>query len=103
MTIFDKFQQLAAARKELEQNCDSFFNIVMEEIVSGTEAIVNGRPMILAGSNNYLGLSFDSECIDAACDAARKQGTGTTGSRMANGTFSGHVALEHELADFFNR
>ena len=70
MTIFDKFQQLAAARKELEQNCDNFFNIVMEEIVSGTEAIVNGRPMILAGSNNYLGLSFDAACIDAACDAA---------------------------------
>ncbi|MCP4626969.1 MAG: aminotransferase class I/II-fold pyridoxal phosphate-dependent enzyme [bacterium] len=103
MTIFDKFQQLAADRKELEQSCDSFFNIVMQEIVSGTEAVINGRPTILAGSNNYLGLSFDPDCIDAACDAARKEGTGTTGSRMANGTFSGHVDLEHELADFFNR
>jgi 8-amino-7-oxononanoate synthase len=103
MSIFDKFQPLAEARRELEQHCDHFFNIVMQEIVSGTEAVVNGRPMILAGSNNYLGLSFDSDCIDAACDAARKEGTGTTGSRMANGTFSGHVALEHELADFFNR
>ena len=102
MTIFDKFQQLAETRQELEQCCDSFFNIVMQKIVSGTEAIVNGRPMILAGSNNYLGLSFDADCIDAACDAARKEGTGTTGSRMANGTFSGHVALERELADFFN-
>jgi len=103
MTIFDKFQPLAAARKELEQSCEGFFNIVMQEIVSGTEAVVNGRPMILAGSNNYLGLSFDSECIDAACEAARQEGTGTTGSRMANGTFSGHVALEQELADFFGR
>jgi 8-amino-7-oxononanoate synthase len=103
MTIFDKFQQLAAARRELEQSCDSFFNIVMQEIVSGTEAVINGRPTILAGSNNYLGLSFDPDCIEAACDAARKEGTGTTGSRMANGTFSGHIALEHELADFFNR
>ena len=103
MAIFDKFQQLAAARRELEQNCNSFFNIVMEEIISGTEAVVNGRPTILAGSNNYLGLSFDSGCIEAACEAARKEGTGTTGSRMANGTFSGHVALERELADFFNR
>jgi 8-amino-7-oxononanoate synthase len=103
MTIFDKFQQLAAARQELEQTCDNFFNIVIEEIISGTEAVVNGRPMILAGSNNYLGLSFDAGCIEAACQAARKQGTGTTGSRMANGTFSGHVALEQELAGFFNR
>jgi 8-amino-7-oxononanoate synthase len=103
MHIFDKFQQLAETRKELENSCDSFFNIVMEEIISGTEAVINGRPTILAGSNNYLGLSFDTDCIDAACDAVRKEGTGTTGSRMANGTFSGHVALERELADFFDR
>jgi 8-amino-7-oxononanoate synthase len=103
MTIFDKFQRLAEARQELEQGCDNFLNIVMQQIVSGTEAVVNGRPVILAGSNNYLGLSFDADCIDAACNAARKEGTGTTGSRMANGTFSGHVALERELADFFNR
>ena len=103
MSIFDKFQQLVATRLELEKSCDKFFNIVMEEIISGTEAIVNGRPTILAGSNNYLGLSFDTDCIDAACDAVRKEGTGTTGSRMANGTFAGHLALECELAEYFNR
>jgi len=103
MTIFDKFNHLAATRRELEENCGAFFNIVMEDVVSATEATVNGQRMILAGSNNYLGLTFDPECIDAACSAVRKEGTGTTGSRMANGTFSGHVALEQELADFFNR
>ena len=103
MSIFDKFQQLVATRLELEKSCDKFFNIVMEEIISGTEAIVNGRPTILAGSNNYLGLSFDTDCIDAACDAVRKEGTGTTGSRMANGTFAGHLALERELAEYFDR
>ena len=86
MTIFDKFQPLAEARRELEKNASSFFNVVMEEIVSGTESVVNGRRMILAGSNNYLGLSFDADCIEAACQAARQDGTGTTGSRMANGT-----------------
>jgi 8-amino-7-oxononanoate synthase len=103
MGIFDKFQQLAATRQELENSCDTFFNIVMQDIISGTEAIVNGRPTILAGSNNYLGLSFDTDCIDAACDAVRKEGTGTTGSRMANGTFAGHLALERELAEYFDR
>jgi len=103
MTIFDKFQPLAEARRELEQGASNFFNVVMEEIISGTEAVVNGRRMILAGSNNYLGLSFDSDCIEAACQAARREGTGTTGSRMANGTFSGHVALEKELAEYFGR
>jgi len=99
--IFDKFQQLATARETLHESCGDFFNIIVEEIISATEAVVNGRRMILAGSNNYLGLSFDSECIDAACRAVQEEGTGTTGSRMANGTFGGHVALERELADFY--
>jgi len=103
MTIFDKFQPLAEARQQLRQHASEFFNIVMEEIISGTEAVINGRRTILAGSNNYLGLSFNSDCIDAACQAARAEGTGTTGSRMANGTFSGHVALEKELAEYFGR
>jgi len=102
MTIFEKFQPLAEARQQLKQHASEFFNIVMEEILSGTEAVVNGRRTILAGSNNYLGLSFNSDCIDAACQAARAEGTGTTGSRMANGTFSGHVALEKELAEYFS-
>jgi 8-amino-7-oxononanoate synthase len=101
MNIFDKFQPLADARRSIEQQSGDFFNIVMEEIISATEAVVNGRRMILAGSNNYLGLSFDADCIEAACEATRQAGTGTTGSRMANGTFSGHVALERELAEFF--
>ena len=103
MTIFDKFQPLVEARQQIEQSAGSFLNVVMEEIISGTEAIINGRPTILAGSNNYLGLSSNPDCIDAACQAAREEGTGTTGSRMANGTFSGHVALEKELAEYFGR
>jgi len=103
MTIFDKFQPLAAARQQIEQSAGDFLNVVMQEILSGTEAIINGRRTILAGSNNYLGLSSNPDCIDAACRAAREEGTGTTGSRMANGTFSGHVALEKELAEYFGR
>jgi len=103
MTIFDKFQPLAAARQQIEQSAGDFLNVVMQEILSGTEAIINGRRTILAGSNNYLGLSSNPDCIDAACQAAREEGTGTTGSRMANGTFSGHVALEKELAEYFGR
>ena len=46
MNIFDKFQQLATIRQELEKSCNTFFNIVMEEIISGTEAVINGRPTI---------------------------------------------------------
>lgn len=103
MSIFNKFQQLAAVRQKMEEHHSAFFNIVMEEILSSTEAVVNGRRVLLAGTNNYLGLTFHEECIKASCRAVEKEGTGTTGSRMANGTFSGHVALENELSDFFKR
>jgi 8-amino-7-oxononanoate synthase len=68
---------------------------------SPTVGIVNGRRVVLAGTNNYLGLTFDPLCIAAAADAARKYGTGTTGSRVANGTYPEHAALEEELRDFY--
>ena len=103
MDIFDKFRQLAEARRSMEKSCPDFFNIVLEDISSPTEAVVNGRPTILAGTNNYLGLTYNRECIRASCLAAEKEGTGTTGSRMANGTFAGHIALERELSEFYGR
>jgi len=103
MSVFDKFQKLAELRRKMEVNHSDFLNVVMEDILSATEAVVNGRKVLLAGTNNYLGLTFNEECIQASCRAVEKEGTGTTGSRMANGTFTGHVALEHELSDFFGK
>jgi 8-amino-7-oxononanoate synthase len=103
MDIFYKFRQLAEVRRSMEKNCSEFFNIILEDISSPTEAVVNGRQTLLFGTNNYLGLTFDKECIKASCLAAEKEGTGTTGSRMANGTFAGHIALEQELSDFYGR
>ncbi len=100
MSLFDKFEQIAAARRSLvEKGIRS--NVIMEKVVSSTEAIINGRTVILAGTNNYLGLTFDADCIEAASKAVKEQGTGTTGSRMANGSYSEHVKLEQELVDFF--
>ncbi len=100
MSLFDKFQQIAAARQPLvERGIRS--NVVMEKVISSTEAVINGRHVILAGTNNYLGLTFDPNCIEAASRAVRQQGTGTTGSRMANGSYSDHLQLEQELAEFF--
>ncbi len=57
----------------------------------------------MAGTNNYLGLTFDPTCIAAAHDALNEAGTGTTGSRMANGSYAYHLDLERELAEFFGR
>jgi 8-amino-7-oxononanoate synthase len=76
---------------------------VTERILSPTEGIVEGRKTILAGTNNYLGLTFAPECVEAGRQALADEGTGTTGSRMANGTYGAHAALEQELAEFFDR
>ncbi len=103
MGIFDKFGKLAQTRREVEKQCSAFFDIVLTRTTSTMEAFVNGRHVVMAGSNNYLGLTFNEECIDAACRATQQQGTGTTGSRMANGTLSAHVALERELSEYYNR
>lgn len=101
MGLFDKFQGLAAARRELEALGIDPFGVQIERIVSPTEGIIHGRHTILAGTNNYLGLTFDRECMAAAQAAIEHEGTGTTGSRMANGSYSGHRALERELAAFY--
>jgi 8-amino-7-oxononanoate synthase len=103
MSLFDKFQPIVEIRSELEALGIMPFGAVTEKILSATEAIVNGHKVILAGTNNYLGLTFDPQCIAAARKAVQEQGTGTTGSRMANGTFAEHVKLEQELAAYFDR
>jgi 8-amino-7-oxononanoate synthase len=103
MGIFDKFQKLAETRKALEKNSSEFFSVVIEKVISPTEVIINGNSVVLAGGNNYLGLTFHSECIRAACDEIHKDATGTTVSRVANGTYSAHVALEQEAVRIFGR
>ena len=104
MTILlDKFRSLEEMRARLVASSgEDPFHVVVERVVSATEAVVNGRKVIMAGTNNYLGLTFDPDCVAAACKAVREEGTGTTGSRMANGSYAAHVALESELAAFFN-
>lgn len=102
MSLFDKFQSITNARAVLVEKGINPFGVVTSEMQSATEGMVDGRNTILAGTNNYLGLTFDPECMEAACKAIHDQGTGTTGSRMANGTYAGHVALEQELAEFFD-
>jgi len=99
--LFDKFKTMADFQAELAAHGVKPFGAVTERILSATEGVVEGRRVILAGTNNYLGLSFDSRCIEAAREALEKWGTGTTGSRLANGTFAEHEALERELADFY--
>lgn len=99
--LFEKFESMARFQAELDAQHVVPFGAVTEKILSATEAVVSDREVILAGTNNYLGLSFDPRCISAAQQAAEKWGTGTTGSRLANGSFREHQTLESELADFY--
>jgi len=101
MSILNKLDAIAKTRKALLPPGIDPFNVVIDEIYSATEASICGQRVLLAGSNNYLGLTFDRRCIDAAQTSLEKEGTGTTGSRMANGTFAGHRMLENELALFY--
>lgn len=101
MSISERFAELAQVRDSLGSLAADPSRIVMERFLSPTEAVIGNRPTILVGTNNYLGLTFDPEILDAACDAMRAEGSGTTGSRMANGSFSSHAALEAEFAAFY--
>ena len=101
MALLEKFASAAAIRDKLGAGGQDPTHVVIDQIVSPTEGLVGGRHTILAGTNNYLGLTFDPACVAAGKRAIEEQGTGTTGSRMANGSFATHAALERDLADFF--
>ena len=99
MSLLAKFAAIAELRSGLGELDPT--RVVMERIESPTRGVIGGKPVILAGTNNYLGLTFDADGVAAARQAILDAGTGTTGSRMANGTYAGHVALEAEIADFY--
>ncbi len=98
-----KYQALKAAHAQLCRAGHDPLSVTFDEVVSPTQARLAGRTVTLFGSNNYLGLTFDRGCIDRAAAALRVGGTGTTGSRIANGTYGGHIALEAQIARFLGR
>lgn len=67
---------------------------------AGPEVIVEGRKMIMIGSNNYLGLTQHPRVREAARAALERYGTGCTGSRFLNGTLDMHLELERRLGRF---
>jgi 8-amino-7-oxononanoate synthase len=74
--------------------------VTNDQMISPTRAIVGNREIILAGTNNYMGITFEPSVIAAGKKALDEFGTGTTGSRIANGSFAMHKALEQSLAKF---
>ncbi len=75
----------------------------ISESEGGTHVVANGRRLVMAGSNNYLGLTHHPQVIEATRAAIARYGTGCTGSRFLNGTLTLHVELERRLAKFLGR
>jgi 8-amino-7-oxononanoate synthase len=102
MPLLDKFSSFLKEREQLLSIKPDIFGTRIEKMYSPTEASIGGQKVLLAGTNNYLGLTFNKECLEAAHRAIDEEGTGTTGSRMANGNYDSHRALEQELADLYH-
>jgi 8-amino-7-oxononanoate synthase len=77
------------------------FGIVMDKVLSPTEAIIKGKHTILLGTYNYMGMTFDADVVAAGQAALRDFGAGTTGSRVLNGTYQTHKECEDALKDFY--
>ena len=98
MDIFDKCAKFTAAREVMAAGFYPYFNTIQS--AQDPEVIANGKPVIMIGSNDYLGLTTHPRLKRAAARALRKYGTGCTGSRFLNGTFDIHEELEANLAKF---
>ena len=100
--LFSKFDPLIEQRAALlSTGITDPFSLVMEEVLSPTVAMCNGRETILLGTYNYMGMTFDEDVIAAGKEALDKFGSGTTGSRVLNGTYQGHRECEEALKEFY--
>jgi len=102
--IFAKYAGLKAAAAGLTAKSPrNPFGVVIDHPVSATVGLIEGRETLLFGTNNYLGLSQSRAAAEAAIETVRREGVGTTGSRIANGTYALHRKLEARLAEVFRR
>jgi len=100
--LFSKFDPLIEMRRALlSTGQEDPFNLVMEKVLSPTVAVCNGRETILLGTYNYMGMTFDPDVIEAGKQALDDFGSGTTGSRVLNGTYAGHRLVEEALKEFY--
>jgi 7-keto-8-aminopelargonate synthetase-like enzyme len=101
--LLDKYQTIIERRARMLAVGSDAVGLVNQQVLSPTRAVINGRETILAGTNNYMGITFEPDCIAAGQAALANFGTGTTGSRIANGTYAIHTELEAALAEFLGR
>jgi 7-keto-8-aminopelargonate synthetase-like enzyme len=101
--LLDKHKTIAERHARMMTMGVNAVGLTNDKILSPTRAMIKGRETILAGTNNYMGITFDPDCVKAGQDAMTEFGTGTTGSRIANGSYALHKELEAELAKFLKR
>lgn len=101
MDIFDKCMNFTRAKEAMEQGIYPYFKPISEN--HGPRVVMDGREIVMIGSNNYLGLTKDPRVQEAAIKAIEEYGTSCSGSRFLNGTLELHEQLEDALAQFVHK
>jgi len=99
--LFEKCYRFTKAKELMNVGLYPYFRVI--ESAQDPVVYMNGKRMIMVGSNNYLGLTNDPRVKEAAIQAIKKYGTGCAGSRFLNGTLDIHVQTEEKLARFVRR
>ncbi len=99
--LFDKCYRFTKAKELMTAGMYPYFRVI--ESAQDPEVVIDGKKMIMVGSNNYLGLTNHPKVKEAALEAVRKYGSGCAGSRFLNGTLDIHVKLEEKLARFIRK
>jgi len=100
LDLFQKCFDFTRAEEVKALGVYPYFRAIEEN--EGPVVQIEGRKIIMAGSNNYLGLTAHPKVVEAAVKAVEKYGTGCSGSRYLTGTLDLHIELENRLAKFFN-
>lgn len=101
MDLFNKCAKYDYVKQLKEAGIYPYFHQL--ESKQAPEVVMEGKDVIMIGSNNYLGLTSNPEVMEAGIKAIEKYGSGCSGSRFLNGTLDIHVALEKELAEFLRK
>jgi len=99
--LFEKAENFTRHKQVKDLGLYPYFRALTDS--EGSRVVIEGKPRIMLGSNNYLGLTHHPEVLAAARAALERFGTGCTGSRMLNGTLELHETLEHELAEWLGK
>lgn len=97
MDVFQKCRDFSASLGKGRQRASLFYRAV--DPIDGRLAVRNGRPLLMFGCNDYLGLTHDPRVKQAAADAVMKHGSSSCGARINNGTTTLHRRLEERLAE----